>query len=286
MPWRGAFNRTLHLMATRPLLWVFAVAGGLVNVLLGPIPERGLGIPWAEPLASMAGGMAATSLLGLGVWVVRGMLHAWLRAGVVHQVLARPGTPWRSSLRFAAAMSAPLAGITLVTSGLLWAMGEITWVPIWAGQAMGIAQVEDAGMFLLFTWWLVWGGGMVVLGIWASWAYQACLQEQLGLWEALASGWRVVRERFGPVLGLFLAVGLVESGLMGLVLALAWGAGVDITSVFAQMVSSGAAPVGVWVGRIVVHSGAFLFQWVLYTEAWPYIGIKTQHLETPAASSR
>lgn len=38
----------------------------------------------------------------------------------------------------------------------------------------------------------------------------------------------MVREHFGPVLGLFLAVGLVESGLMGVVLALAWGVGMDV----------------------------------------------------------
>lgn len=126
--------------------------------------------------------------LGLGVWMIRGMLHAWLRASVMHQVLARAGMSWVASLRFAGAMSVSLAGITLITSVLLWVMGEIMWVPVWIGEGMGVLQVGEMGALVLLTWWLVWEGGMVLVGIWSSWAYQACLQERLKAREALV-GW-------------------------------------------------------------------------------------------------
>lgn len=291
LPWLGLLWLDNVLSGGIFIGWAFTLrritAGPELNRLLAPANTPGEVLRVIPRLFYYLLGGRTYALVGvLVIGFVLWLLRIFLTGAVIHQAASRPDSP---SPRLEESLhegirSAPcvfLVQVFMVIVGILIALPFFLLYILLFARILHGAGSETLGTYLvgmfMGTFCLLLPFSLLLyffLSLYKNLVYQACVQGKHGFGTALVVAWRVLRQRFGPVivLGLIAVVvnfvlGLVQSGFSQVIKILfqAEGAGV----IFGYFIWIGIALLLAFI--ILVQE---IFVLILYTRAWPDLTIE------------
>jgi hypothetical protein len=164
------------------------------------------------------------------------VLRALGRSGMIHRVnqVERGDTPtarsgWQAALRhggpvFGIAFLLELPALILVLVGLVPAIAPLVLLALGPASAWrGSTSVFEPWSRALIYTMPVWGLGLLLgefLGVLGALAERECVLRDRLVQESIAGGWRMLRDRPGPVTGLWLILLALRVGLLILFLPL------------------------------------------------------------------